>query len=172
MAYRRDKLLVALGILSLLIGIIWSIALEIAWSTPQYPLSVAEIIAGVLITTAGVLLLYQKGKGVYYGALITSIAAAITFVFITPYWEDYITGAFCFIAAGVTYTRRESFEMKPLMARLFGIVRSYGRVKISELATQLSTTEADVELAILNLQSQGEQIRFEAETREAVYGGH
>lgn len=51
------------------------------------------------------------------------------------------------------------------------IARLYGRLKISDLAAKLAITEADVELAVIKLQSRGKPIRFEASTREVVYEG-
>jgi hypothetical protein len=170
MQLRRDNLLLVFGILSILVGVIWGILMEIALATVDYPVSAAEIIAGLLITVAGILLLYQKGKGVYYAALTTSIVAAITFLFITPYVEDYATGAFCIIVIIVIAVRRGSFEARPLMSNLLGVVRDRRRVRISDLAAELKCSEADVELAIINLRSKGAAITFEAETREVVYG--
>lgn len=50
------------------------------------------------------------------------------------------------------------------------VARRYGRVNIREVATETGKTEADVELAIIELKSKGQPIRFDAGTREVIYG--
>ena len=52
---------------------------------------------------------------------------------------------------------------------VLGVAKLYGRLEIADLAAKLGKTEADVELAVIELQSKGEPIRFEAETREVIY---
>lgn len=53
--------------------------------------------------------------------------------------------------------------------RVLDVIRLYGRLKIDDLASKIGKTEADVELAIMELQAKGEPIKFEAETREVIY---
>ena len=53
---------------------------------------------------------------------------------------------------------------------LLDIVKTRGRVRIGELAQELRTTEARVEIGVYELMGAGHPIRFEAETREVVYG--
>lgn len=54
--------------------------------------------------------------------------------------------------------------------RVLEVARRYGRVGIREVATETGKTEADVELAIIDLQSKGKPVRFDATTREVIYG--
>ena len=54
-------------------------------------------------------------------------------------------------------------------SRLLDAMKLYGRMEISELATRFKTTEADIELAVINLNSNGEPIQFDRETREVTY---
>ncbi|MFX0117441.1 MAG: hypothetical protein ACFFB3_23035 [Candidatus Hodarchaeota archaeon] len=60
-------------------------------------------------------------------------------------------------------------KMVEVPSRLLDTVKLHGRMKISELATRYKTTEADVELAVIKLKSQGEPIQFDRETREVIY---
>ena len=53
--------------------------------------------------------------------------------------------------------------------RVLEVAKRYGRVSIREVATETGKTEADVELAIINLQSKGKPVRFEASTREVIH---
>jgi len=62
---------------------------------------------------------------------------------------------------------------KPKIAippRLLDLVKTRGRIKIDQLAQELGTTEAHVETGVYELMRAGHPIRFEAETREVVYG--
>ena len=63
--------------------------------------------------------------------------------------------------------------LKPKMveapSRLLDAMKLHGRMKISELATRLKTTEADIELAVVKLKSKGEPLQFDRETREVIY---
>ncbi len=63
--------------------------------------------------------------------------------------------------------------LKPKMveapSRLLDVMKLHERMKISELATRFKTTEADVELAVINLKSSGKPIEFDRETREVIY---
>ena len=54
--------------------------------------------------------------------------------------------------------------------RVLDIAKLHGRIGIQDLATRTGKTEADVELAIIGLQSEGQPIRFDAEKREVIYG--
>jgi hypothetical protein len=60
-------------------------------------------------------------------------------------------------------------KMVEVPSRLLDAIKLYGRMKISEMAAQFKTTEADVELAVIKLKSNGEPIKFDRETREVVY---
>jgi len=44
------------------------------------------------------------------------------------------------------------------------------RTSIRDVATETGKTEADMELASIDLQSKGQPIRFDAGTREVIYG--
>lgn len=54
--------------------------------------------------------------------------------------------------------------------RVLEIARLYGRIGLKDLAAATGKTEADVELSIIKLQSEGQPIRFDAERREVTYG--
>ena len=54
--------------------------------------------------------------------------------------------------------------------RVLDIAKLHGRIGIQDLATRTGKTEADVELTIIGLQSEGQPIRFDAERREVIYG--
>ena len=54
--------------------------------------------------------------------------------------------------------------------RVLEVVRLHGRIGIRDLATRTGKTEADVELSVIKLQSEGQPIKFDAETREIIYG--
>lgn len=54
--------------------------------------------------------------------------------------------------------------------RVLGMAKLFWRMKISDVAAKLAITEADVELAVINLQSKGELVKFDVETREVIYG--
>ncbi|MCW4052687.1 MAG: hypothetical protein NWE78_05730, partial [Candidatus Bathyarchaeota archaeon] len=64
------------------------------------------------------------------------------------------------------------FLIRPKMVeaptRLLDVMKLHRRMKINELATRLKTTEADIELAVLRLQSNGERIQFDREKREVI----
>jgi len=61
--------------------------------------------------------------------------------------------------------------LKPkIPPRLLDLVKTRGRIKIDQLAQELGTTEARVETGVYELMRAGHPIRFEAETREVVYG--
>ena len=170
MAFNRDKLLLAFGILSLFIGIVWSIIFEMVMSeTPEYPVSLSEVIAGSLLSITGILLLYQKGRSIFYSVVATSLIASLVYLWIAPYIEDYVVGAFCLVVLFIAVLKRDSFETKPLMSRIVAILMHSGRLKVSDLAAQLEKPEADVELALIKLRSSGATIEFEPETREVVY---
>lgn len=53
--------------------------------------------------------------------------------------------------------------------KLLDAMKLHRRKKVSELATQFKTTEADIELAVIKLKSRGEPIHFDRETREVIY---
>jgi hypothetical protein len=61
-----------------------------------------------------------------------------------------------------------SKERTPM--RVLDIAKLYGSIGIQDLAAKTGKTEADVELAIIGLQSEGQPIRFDAEKREVIYG--
>lgn len=54
--------------------------------------------------------------------------------------------------------------------RVLGMAKLFWRMKISDVAAKLAITEADVELTVINLQSKGEVVKFDVETREVIYG--
>jgi len=54
-------------------------------------------------------------------------------------------------------------------SELLDVMKLYRRMKISDLATRFKTTEADVELTVIKLRSEGEPIQFDRETREVIY---
>lgn len=165
----KSKALLALGIANIAIGIVWGIIFEITWATPLSPISMTAITAGLLQLVNGALLVYQKGKGVYYVAFITAIAAGIAYN-LTPYTEDIIFSIFCYVVAAVTFLRRKAFEGIPMIPKLIEIMQHQGRMGISQLAEQLRTTEANIELYIIELQSKGQPIRFDVTKREVIYG--
>lgn len=64
-----------------------------------------------------------------------------------------------------------SYRYKPKVpSGLLDTVKTRGRVRISELAQEFGTTEARIEIGVYELMRAGQPIRFEAETREVVYG--
>jgi hypothetical protein len=165
----KDKALLALGIVNIVTGIVWGIVMEIVGAGLLLPISMIAITAGVLQIINGALLIYQKGKPVYYGALITAIAAGIAYI-LTPYMEDMGFVILCFVVAVVIYVKRRSFEKVTMIPGLIEIMQRRGMMTISQLAEQLKTTEANIELHIIELQSKGQPIRFDAEKREVIYG--
>lgn len=60
-------------------------------------------------------------------------------------------------------------KMKEAPSRLLDAMKFYGRIKISELATRFKISEADIELALIELKSRGEPIKLDRETREVIY---
>jgi hypothetical protein len=169
MEFKGDNLLLALGAVSLLIGLFWSILLPIEAATPEYPASVAEITAGIFLCVSGILLIYQKGKGIFYGAVATLSIAIFTYLEITPYLEDLFVGAFCIVILFLTVLRRDSFEMNTLIKTILAILMHSRRLKISDLAAQAKKPEVDVEMALIKLRSSGARIDLDPETREVVY---
>jgi hypothetical protein len=166
--FKRDKVLTALGITNVVLGIVWGVALEVYIATPGYAVSAVSIFAGLVQATSGFLLLYQKGKGIYYGVIATAVVAGIAYLF-TPYWDDLIIMAFCYAVVMITFLRRKSFEMAPVMEKLLSIVSSHGQIDISDLAMQLGTTEANIELAVIELQSKEQPIKFDKNSRKVFY---
>jgi len=128
-----------------------------------------SVTAGVLQIVSGALLIYHKGKPVYYAALITTIAAGIAYL-LTPYMVDIAFTIFCFVVAVVIIVRKKSFEKATMMPRLIEIIQRQGMTAISQLAEQLKTTESNIELDIIELKSKGYPIKFDAEKREVIYG--
>jgi len=54
-------------------------------------------------------------------------------------------------------------------SKLLNLVTLAGNIRISELSEKLGITEADVELSVINLQSNGESIFFDKNTRTISY---
>ncbi len=63
--------------------------------------------------------------------------------------------------------RPKAVEIPTLVLEM---LKMHGRIKVSELAAIFSTSQADIEMALLKLRIQGEPIVFEPVTGEVSYG--
>ncbi|MCX6672100.1 MAG: hypothetical protein NTX92_09300 [Euryarchaeota archaeon] len=113
-----------------------------------------EFIVYILIIISGFLILLRKYK---VGGAISIVFGIIIAI---GYWE---LGIWCIIGGILGLISKEKIDEHVLLA-----AKQFGRIKISELAKKIAKTEADVELAVKNLQSKGELIKFDAETREVI----
>jgi hypothetical protein len=113
-----------------------------------------EFIGYIFIIFSGILMLLRKYK---LGGAISIVFG----IFITiGLW--YI-GIWCIIGGVLGLISKEKIDEHVLLA-----AKQFGRIRISELAAKISKTEADVELAVKNLQLQGELIKFDTVTREVI----
>ncbi|MCK4424694.1 hypothetical protein KAU93_03335 [Candidatus Bathyarchaeota archaeon] len=116
---------------------------------------------GALIIIGGILMFRRKYK---LGGAVSLVFGIVTMFTEGPeFWYLFVLP----IIGGILgLISREKVEEGVL-----AIARLYGRLKSNDLAAKLAITEADVELAVIKLQSRGKPIRFEASTREVVYEG-
>ena len=105
----------------------------------------------ILLITGGILILLRK----YLMGSIICLCISIFFCFID--WQLSIGG---FISAMLCIRLKDKIE-KTLMK----ILIQNQEYKIRDIAAQLKRTEADIELAIRNLQKQGTNILFDTEKR-------
>ncbi len=81
-------------------------------------------------------------------------------------------GAGIIIFGGILTTL--SFVLKPTVVeaptKVLEIVKMRGRVWISDLASMFSTSQTDIELALMKLRNRGEPILFDVTTGEVSYG--
>lgn len=118
-----------------------------------------SFLRGALITIGGILMF--RGKYKLGGAVSLVVGIVSMFTEGPEFWHLFVLP----IIGGILgIISREKVEEGVL-----AIARLYGRLKISDLAAKLVITEADVELAIIKLQSKGKPSQFEASTREVIY---
>lgn len=81
-------------------------------------------------------------------------------------------GAVGLVLGGVLTTL--GFVLKPkaveIPAQVLAIVKLHGHIMISELASRFSTSQTDIELALIKLRSMSEPISYVAATGEVWYG--
>lgn len=165
----RPKIAIAGGVLAIICALLVALLLSlglIIMSEEGYEFSATDIedvlytfIWCGLVFAGGILIFlrrYKIGGAIALGFSILLIIFALDIWYIGMW--GVIGGALCLI----------SKEKTP--ERVLEVARRYGRVGIREVATETGKTEADVELAIINLQSKGKPIRFDATTREVIFG--
>jgi len=114
------------------------------------------IYCGFLLA-GGILILRRRYRlgGIF--VLIFGILLTVSF--------DWLVGIWGIIGGILALVSKEKAP-----ARVLEVARLHGRIGIKDLAATIGKTEADVELSIINLQSKGQPIRFDAERREVIYG--
>ena len=164
----RPKTALAGGVLAIICALLVALLLSLGFiimSEEGYEFSASDIedvlyafIWCGLVFAGGILILrrrYTLGGALALGFSILLIIFTIDIWYISML--GVIGGALSLI----------SKEKTP--ERVLEVVRRYGRVSILEVATETGKTEADVELAIIDLQSKGKPVRFDAATREVIY---
>lgn len=165
----RPKTAIAGGVLAivcaLLVALLLSLGITIL-SQEGYDFSASDIedvlyayVWCGLVLAGGVLIL--RRRYILGGALALGFSILLI-IFTIDIWYCGMWG----IIGGVLSLI--SKEKTP--QRVLEVARRYGRVSIREVAAETGKTEADVELAIVNLQSKGHSIRFDAATREVIFG--
>jgi len=99
-----------------------------------------------------------------YGGVAALICGILLTITMVGYLEGFAITVLPIIGGILSLVSKEKTSLGVL-----GVAKLYGRLKIADLAAKLGKTEADVELAVIELQSKGEPIKFEAETREVIY---
>ena len=90
---------------------------------------------------------------------------ALVFGILLTVGFDWLVGIWGIIGGILALVSREKMP-----ERVLEIARLYGRIGLKDLAAATGKTEADVELSVINLQSKGHPVRFDAERREVIYG--
>ena len=169
MRVKRPKIAIVAGVLAivcvLLVVLLLSVGLAIM-SEEGYEFSAIDIedliytyIWCGIIFAGGVMMLLRRYK---IGGAIALGFSILLIIFALDIWFIGMLG----IIGGVLGL----VSKEKIPQRILDVARRYGRVGIREVATETRKTEADVELAIIDLQSKGKPIRFEASTREVIYG--
>lgn len=112
-----------------------------------------------LVFAGGILMLLRRYK---IGGAIALGFSILLIIFALDFWFIVVLGI---IGGALGLVSKEKIRETVLE-----VARRYGRVSIREVAAETGKTEADVELAIINMQSKGQPIRFDATTREVIYG--
>jgi hypothetical protein len=106
-----------------------------------------------LIVTGGILILLRRYK---IGGAIALGFTVLLIIFALDIWFVSMWGI---IGGALGLVSKEKIRETVL-----GVARRCGRVSIREVATETGKTEADVELAIIELESKGQPIRFDTGT--------
>lgn len=169
----RPKIAIAGGVLAIvgaLLGMLWLSWGLITTVSEGYEFSERQIFYGsvflaivlvscVIVFAGGILILRRRYRLGGVLALIFSILLVTSAgIWLVAMWG--IVGGILSIIA------REKVP-----ERVLEVARRQGRVSIKEVATETGKTELDVEVAIVELRSKGQPIRFEMKTREVIYDG-
>jgi len=116
----------------------------------------------ILILIAGILIYFEKNKLGGAMALFFGIFASIE-----CYYISTIVSLVCLLAIVggiIALIPKINIDGKVLNS-----VKMMGNIRISELSEKLGITEADAELSVINLQTKGEPIFFDKNTRTISY---
>jgi hypothetical protein len=119
--------------------------------------------SGVMFIVVAVVALMRR----YLAAGVLDIIVAANAIFFVYDVLELLLAVVMAIAGAILIL----FARERAQPSVLNVMRLYRRMPLAELAGKLSTTEATVELAVLELRSQGQPIDFVPETREVVYTG-
>lgn len=90
----------------------------------------------------------------------------VDFFFSLPYlWAVAITWG----SVGLLFPAYYFLHVKALSSRILNTLKFYGRMKINNLATRYSTTEASIQSAITKLKSKRKPVQYDQEKKELIY---
>ena len=165
----RPKIAIAGAVLAivcaLLVVLLLSVGLTIM-SEEGYEFAAIDI-EGVIYTfvwcgfvfAGGVMMLLRRYK---IGGAIALVFSILLIIFALDIWFIGVLGI---IGGALGLVSKEKIP-----ERILDVAKRYGRVSIREVAAETGKTEADVELAIIELEAKGQPIRFDAATRDVIYG--
>jgi len=119
--------------------------------------------SGVMFIVVAVVALMRR----YLAAGVLDIIVAANAIFFVYDVLELLLAVVMAIAGAILIL----FARERAQPSVLNVMRLYRRMPLAELAGKLSTTEATLELAVLELRSQGQPIDFVPETREVVYTG-
>ena len=166
---KRPKISTAAGVLALVCALLIALLLTLATTieigggdslseSAFEDLFYAYVWCG-LIFAGGIMVFLRRYR---FGGAIVLFFSITLLAYTIAIWYAVVLG----VIGGVLGV----ISKEKISQGILEVVARYGRINIREVAAETGKTEADVELAIIELKSQGQPIRFDAEKREVSYG--